>query len=82
MLNFRPINSRFDFLLKIEAPLLSAEKNVSLLKSDQSMIDMSLKGFDLMIEDLTDNCVNHCNNLMKYSFIWFQFCRQSFIVQI
>ena len=69
MLNFQLINSRFDFLLEIEASLLSAEKDVSLLRSNQSMIDMSLKNSDLMIKNLIDNCVNHCNNLMKYSFI-------------
>ena len=68
MFNFRFINLRFDFLLKIEALLLSAEKNVSLLRSDQLIIDISSKNFDLMIEDLIDNCVNHCNNLIKYSF--------------
>ena len=80
--NFRPINFRFNFLLEIKALLLSAEKNVSLLRSSQSMIDMSSKNFDLMIENLINNCVNHCDNLMKYSSISFQFCKQSFIVQI
>ena len=69
MFNFRFINSRFDFLLEIEAPLLSAEKNVSLSRSDQSMIDMSSKDFDLMIEDLIDNCVNNYNNSIKYFFV-------------
>ena len=66
MFNFRPINSRFDFLLEIEAPLLSAEKDLSLSRLNQSMIDMSSKRFNLMIEDLIDIYINHCNNLIKY----------------
>ena len=43
---------------------------------------MSSKRFNLMIENLIDNCVNGCNNLMKYFLIRFQFCQQSFIMQI
>ena len=30
---------------------------------------MLSKNFNLMIEDLIDNCINHYNNLMKYFFI-------------
>ena len=69
MLNFRSINLRFDFLLKIETSLLSAEKDLLLLRSDQLIVNISSKRFNLMIEDLTNIYVNHCNNLIKYSFI-------------
>ena len=67
--NFRFINFRFNFLLKIEALLLSAEKDLPLSKLNQSIFDMLSKYFNLMIKDLIDIYINHYNNLIKYSFI-------------